>query len=530
MNVIKKALTWSFPVADRPAGEYQSKEGRAFLIGLLGQNIIYNIIGAALSLFYTDVVMIDIAVVGIIFTLCRVWDALNDPVMGYLTERTNTRWGKCRPYLKYMPLPVAIVTLALFMPISGWPMAGRVAFLCIMYFLWSPVYTMCDIPLWSLPSRMIPDETRRTKLISLARVVGSCGAIVTAIYAPIKNFFGKLDLGIFPDTGLANYEGYFSQEQGYLLTTAILVFIGMILFKVAFPFTRERVTVSDSQKTTIKGSIQLIKQNKPFLRVVTSSILGCTKTLLLTAGMYFCKWVMGNGYEGLWIIYLGAPYLVGNLSAMALTPLFGQKLTKKRLYVWSSYLSAIPMLILFFVGFRNLEHIHEAGYITLMIAMLLVFGFMTGFTTALQPVMIADSVDYIEWKTGKRNDGIFFSGLTFQAKLVSGIAILISNLLLGFVSYTAVIDVLNQKIQEASAIGQTYTLNFAAEHPEITLMMFILITVVPAIGCILQAIPLHGYEMSDQKLKEIRAENEARRQADKAQEEAQSETAGDEVQ
>ena len=100
MNFVKKALTWSFPVAEKQMGDYSRREGIAFLVGMLGQNMIYNIIGAALSVFYTDVVMIDIAVVGIILTACRVWDALNDPVMGVIMANTRSRWGTCRPYLK----------------------------------------------------------------------------------------------------------------------------------------------------------------------------------------------------------------------------------------------------------------------------------------------------------------------------------------------------------------------------------------------------------------------------------------------
>ena len=518
MNFIKKALTWSFPVAEKQMGDYSRREGAAFLVGMLGQNIIYNIIGAALSLYYTDVVFIDISVVGIIFTLCRIWDALNDPVMGFIVDRTKSRWGKCRPYLKYMPLPVAIITLLLFMPISDWPMGARIAYLVMIYFLWSPIYTMGDIPLWSLPSRMVPDEGKRTKLISAARVVGNCGAVVTAIYAPMKNAIGGIDLGIFPNEGLANQAGYFSQQQGYLFTTLIWVVVGMILFKVLFPFVRERVQAVDTSQTDVKGAFKTIKSNTPFLRVFISAVLGCTKTLLLTAGMYFCKWVMGNGNEGLWIIYLGAPFLVGMLASMALTPLFGKKLTKKRLYIWSSYLSAVPALAMFFICFRSLESLHEPGYLAAIIIMLALFGFSSGFTMALQPVMIADSVDYIEWKTGKRNDGIFFSGLTFNSKLSSGIAILISNLLLGFVSYTPVIDSLSKQIKAATDAGETFSLNFAAQYPDITLMMFVLITIVPALGCILQAIPMHKYEITDAKLAEIRAENETRREAARAEE------------
>ena len=223
MGFIKRALTWSFPTAEKQMGDYSRREGVAFLVGMLGQNMIYNIIGAALSVFYTDVVMIDIAVVGVILTACRVWDALNDPVMGVIMERTRSRWGKCRPYLKYMPVPVAIITLLLFMPISDWPMGAKITYLVMIYFLWSPIYG------------------KRTKLISAARVVGNVGAVVTALYAPMKNFIGSLDLGIFANEGIANSSGYFSQEQGYLFTTLIIVVIGMILFKVTFPYVRERV-------------------------------------------------------------------------------------------------------------------------------------------------------------------------------------------------------------------------------------------------------------------------------------------------
>lgn len=274
MNFVKKALTWSFPVAEKQMGDYSRREGIAFLVGMLGQNMIYNIIGAALSVFYTDVVMIDIAVVGIILTACRVWDALNDPVMGVIMENTRSRWGKCRPYLKYMPFPVAVITLLLFMPISDWPMGAKITYLVMIYFLWSPIYTLCDIPLWSLPSRMVPDEGKRTKLISAARVVGNLGAVVTALYAPMKNFIGGLDLGIFANEGLANHSGYFSQEQGYLFTTLIIVVIGMILFKVTFPFVRERVDLPNAQTSNVKDILKTVKSNSPFVRVFISGILG----------------------------------------------------------------------------------------------------------------------------------------------------------------------------------------------------------------------------------------------------------------
>ncbi|MCH5191530.1 MAG: MFS transporter [Oscillospiraceae bacterium] len=506
--------------ADRELGDFSRRESASYLVGMMGQTMIYNIIGAALSLYYTDVAMVDIAVVGLIFTVARVWDAINDPIAGVIVEKTKSKYGKSRPWLRFIPYPIAIVTTLLFIPLSSWPMGARIAYLVVMYFLWSPFYTLGDIPLWSLPSRMVPDEARRTKLISSARFIGGFGAIVTAIYAPIKNALGKIDLGIFPNVGLINYDGYFSQEQGYLLTTLLICIVGALLFSRIFPNVRERVNTYDSDPVTFKGSFKLILKNKPYLRVMISGILGCTKTLLLTAGMYFCKWVLGDGYEGIWVIILGAPYLIGTFVSYSLTPRLGVKFTKKKLYIFTSLLSAVPVALMFLLCYKNLDNLHSAPMMAVMLIMLGCFGILSGFTTALQPVMSADSIDYLEYRYGERKDGLFASGITFLAKLSSGIAILISNVFLGTVNYTETINHLSAEIATATNAGSTYALNFAATYPKITVMMFVLITIVPAVGCVLQAIPMFGYEIGDNELKEMRAANEEKRKeidASKAQ-------------
>lgn len=497
--------------ADRDIGDFSKRESASYLTGMLGQNIIYSIIGAALSLYYTDVAMVDIAVVGLIFTLCRVWDAVNDPIIGVVVEKTKSKYGKSRPWLRYVPFPIAIVTTLLFMPMSGWSMGARITYLAVMYFLWSPFYTMGDIPLWSLPSRMVPDEARRTKLISSAKFIGGLGAVVTAVYAPLKNALGKIDLGIFPNVGLTNYEGYFSQEQGYFFTTLILCILGAILFKQIFPNVRERVNVYDSSPVTFKDSFKFMLKNKPYLRVLISGVLGCTKTLLLTAGMYFCKWVLGNGYEGMWVIILGAPYLIGNFTAYSLTPRLGIKFTKKKLYLATSFLGVVPTAAMFILCLNHLDNLRSAPMMAILFSMLACFGFFSGFTTALQPVMAADSIDYMEYHYGQRKDGLFASGITFISKLSSGIAILVSNVLLGTVNYTDTINYLSAEIETAANAGGTYVLNFASTYPKITVMMFVLITIVPAVGCVLQALPMFRYEIDDEGLKKMRAANEENR-------------------
>ena len=135
--------------------------------------------------------------------------------------------------------------------------------------------------------------------------------------------------------------------------------------------------------------------------------------------------------------------------------------------------------------------------------MLFFGGFLTGFTTVYNTTMIADSVDYMEHRTGKRNDGVFFSGLNFTAKLTAAITAIITNLIFSAVNYTDTINTLTTEIAEASAKGLDYTLNFASAYPEITSAMLVLITFVPAAGCVLQALPIHKYSLDEEQHAEI---------------------------
>jgi len=486
-------------------GDYSTKERNYFLVGMFGQNIIYSLIGAALNLFYTDVLLVSTTVVAIIMALSRVWDAVNDIIMGTIVDKTRSKWGKCRPYLKFIPLPMALATIFLFLPFTGISDGAKVLYICLSFLLWETLYTLGDVPLWGMTSLMTADENKRAKLISSARIVSSLGAVIIAVFAPLKDMFGKLDLGLFANTGQANYSGYFSEAQGYFFAAVALSIVGGILFRIPFSHIRERIDTSASKDNGLKQNLKLMFENKPFLLAISSSILGCTKMLVASAGLYFCKWVLGNGSEGIWIIVLGGSFIGGTLIAMALSTSVAVRLTKKRALLLSSYLSAIPFLLIFF--FSNITWL----FITLLVAA----GFFSGFSDVYHTTMVADSVDYMEWKSGKRLDGVFFSGLNFSSKLTASITLLLSNGLLSLVNYTGTIKLLEAQKKAAAAAGSIFTLNFSASYPDIAKMMLILITIVPAIGCILQALPIHFYNLSEKRHKEILEQLEVLRKANK---------------
>ncbi len=164
-------------------GEMQPKEGIAYSLCGFGQNLICTIIGSYLTVFMTDAIGYGALSVALLMLFARIYDALNDPIMGSIVDRTRTPWGKCRPYLKWMAIPVSIVTILCFLP--WYPQnPGGFAAMCIMYVIWGMVYTVCDVPYWGLNSRMSNDTFRRGNLLTIARLLCTAGAGIVTIVVP----------------------------------------------------------------------------------------------------------------------------------------------------------------------------------------------------------------------------------------------------------------------------------------------------------------------------------------------------------
>lgn len=164
-------------------GEMQPKEGIAYSLCGFGQNLICTIIGSYLTVFMTDAIGYGALAVALLMLFARIYDALNDPIMGSIVDKTRTPWGKCRPYLKWMAIPVSVVTILCFLP--WYPNnAGGFAAMSIMYIIWGMVYTVCDVPYWGLNSRMSNDTFRRGNLLTIARLLCTAGAGIVTIVVP----------------------------------------------------------------------------------------------------------------------------------------------------------------------------------------------------------------------------------------------------------------------------------------------------------------------------------------------------------
>lgn len=165
-------------------GEMQPKEGFSYSLCGFGQNLICTIIGSYLTVFMTDAIGFNAMWVAFLMLGARIFDALNDPIMGSIVDRTRTKWGKCRPYMKWMALPIALMTTICFLP--WYPNNdGGFAALSIMYIVWGMVYTVADVPYWGLSTAMSNDTYRRGNLLTIARLFCTAGAGIITVFTPI---------------------------------------------------------------------------------------------------------------------------------------------------------------------------------------------------------------------------------------------------------------------------------------------------------------------------------------------------------
>lgn len=500
------------------AKTYTKKEAAGYLVGMFGQNLIYNIVATGLYFYFQNVICLPAMALGWIMTIARIWDAINDPMMGTIVDKTHSKWGKCRPYLIIFPAIIGVITILTFVN-GNYAEASSTAqkvlivgWAAVSYIAWGMCFTVCDIPLWGLTSLMTEDENDRSKILGLARMVagvGGIGVLVVQIAQALAGAFGG------------------DMQKAFIVTVVIMTVIATILFEFAGLFTRERVEKSE-KSYTFKENFQIMFGNKPFRQILISGILRSPIQLLMIVAMTLVTYYYANGnimnilkYNedgslaginfkiliGLGSVAIGL--FVGQFVAMGVTPLIIKKVEKKTLYNFYSIAGAVPFALIFvFFKVSGGDLTSTAWSIVIGICMLFASAAFGGINV-LQSVMIADCVDYEEYYNGIRTDGVFFSGQSFITKLAAGISTIISSAVYAFVGYSGVnVDKLNKAIENGANFITYDGGSGVGKYAE---AMFFLISIPPAIGMFLSALPTLKYAMTDKEHKQILAELVAKR-------------------
>lgn len=414
---------WHNMFGTTPGKGIQPKEVIAYSVTGFGQNFICTIIGSFLTVFMTDALLFGAVEKGTVFKsmsgamavaflmlFTRIYDALNDPIMGSIVDRTRTKWGKCRPYLKWMAIPIAITTVLCFCPFLEPKTKTTFVVISVLYVIWSMVYTVADVPYWGLSTCMTNDTVVRGKVLTFARLVCTLGAGLVTVGVPlitnaVTAKFKDADGNVLPQYISQNAE---TLKWTYFICALVLVVVSVPMFYYGFKNTTERFTSKDAPPS-LGHNLKLLFKNKQLLLVVLSGILGGARTVYTyTGGLYFAKYVLNN--EGLFslITMLIVP---GGLVASILVPWMTKKFTKKWAYIYVHILGAVVMFAMYFIGY-------DAPWKLVVNAIgLVLLGIPQGVNNIITYAMIGDTVDYLEWKTGERAEGICFAMQTLINKI-----------------------------------------------------------------------------------------------------------------
>lgn len=449
------------------------KEKITFPLAAFGRSGVYTIMSMFLLIFYTDAAGLDPIHAGNIILAGRIFDALNDPLMGMIVDRTHSKWGKMRPYLLFSPVPIAVTTILLFFAPQFSSYSAKVTYAAVTYILWGIAFTIQDVPFWGLSSVITPNEVERTRFLSNGRLGSTAGGILPTVLIPILVAENALGL-----------------RKGYFVSAIIFGTIAAVLSIIPFFTAKERVYEERQDTRTFKENFRLIGKNKVLIIVILSAVLGSTMVMANVCATYIHYYLIGvdnygiipNGFK---MTSLTVAVGIGMVPAMIIMPALRKRFSLKAIYIGSSIFGIISHVAFWFIGYNN---------IYLVLLCLVFMGVPLGIYNVITYALIADSVDYIEWKTGERADGVCFAFQTLLSKVSAGLATYAVSVVLKVSEFQAPIDGIIQVQSEKTKTG-----------------LFFMITILPAIGFALTMIPMFFNDYTGEKKEKIQKELEFRR-------------------
>lgn len=370
--------------------------GQCFSFGLVGSFILY---------FYTDILGISPIAASTIFLIARVWDAVNDPLIAGYMDTLESRFGKFRPYMLFTPFLIVLVTVASFYNIDA-DTSTKVMYAGITYILWGTLYTISDVPFWSMSAVMTDEPQERAKAATCAMLGVNAGIGATLV--------------IFPK--LSAYFADGRTDQGYLPAVLVLMLAGLLFMLNGFYNTRERVKTSGCEKVTLKQTFQAVRKNKPLFIILAAFFMNVFFNMV--NGLYVFFFTYNLGDAGL-VSLIGTITLVSAIACLA-TPMLTKRFRKRDIFIALCVLEIVARIGFYLSGYDNP---------TVVMVWLSVITAIFMMTNPLISAMIADTVEYSYYHSGKRTAAITFSGQTFTGKLSVAVAGGLTGIVLTMINY-----------------------------------------------------------------------------------------------
>jgi GPH family glycoside/pentoside/hexuronide:cation symporter len=394
------------------------KEKIGYSLGDTASHFVWDMVGFWLLFFYTDVYGISAAAAGTIMLVARFWDMAIDPVIGIISDRTNTRWGKFRPYILFGAIPYAVLAVLTFTtPEFG--VTGKILYAGATYILLMTAYAFINLPYSALGAVMTDDTYERAGLNTYRFIAGFTGQfIVTGLALTLAEFFGGGN-----------------KAQGFQYTIFLFAGLSLLFFFITFKTCKERVQPSKNQVNSLKEDVRNLFRNKAWIILALVGIISFIMFAMQNAAIaYYFKYFLGRENN------VQLFNVVGTLALIVALPLskpLAKRFGNKNVFIGSSLISGLFFILIYIAGINDLITIYVFNIIAKM---------AYAPAVPLLWTMIADSADYGEWKTGRRATGLYFSAAVFAQKAGWGIGAAIAGWILAISSFTP------NAVQNATAI------------------------------------------------------------------------------
>ncbi|MDV6318526.1 MFS transporter [Chromohalobacter sp. HP20-39] len=434
-----------------------------FGMGDAGNNMTFAAVVMYLSYFYTDVYGISPAIVGTIFISMRFVDAITDPLMGALADRTRSRWGRFRPYILFVPVPLAASCVLMFTT-PDWSESAKIGYAFATYFAMSLLYTAVNIPYCALGGVITDDHRERVSFQSWRFIlVGVAYLILNSSLMPLVELLGGGD-----------------ETQGFQYTMAIMSVIALAMFGFCFATVRERVHPPLQKQEKLTATLKSLAMNIKWRIILGVTFLQALQFFLRQgAAIYFATYVLGFGTVGISVfITAGA---LASIAGTALSPRLSQRISKRIVFQASTLALIGTSCLLFFVP-------GQWGIVATVLFVLV--SFMHGIGAPISWALMADAEDYGEWKTGQRNTGVSFAGNLFFLKMGLAVSGGMIGFLLSWGGYQANVDQ-----QSDTAL----------------LVITLLLTLIPALVSLLMFWATYLFGLNDDDMDQVRGALQTRR-------------------
>ena len=399
------------------------KEKIGFSLGDCASNLFFQTFILFLMIYYTDVVGLPAAAVGTMFLVTRIWDAFFDPLIGIISDRTQTRWGKFRPYLLWLSLPFAIIGVLTFTS-PGFDTPGKLIYAYITYSLMMMFYSAINVPYSALMGVITSNSKERTVLSSFRFVAAfSGGFIVQAVTVYLVNYFGHGNV-----------------KLGWQLTMSCISGLAFVLFMITFLTTKERVSPPKEQKANFKLDLKDLFANKPWLLVAGATIFQLIYIVMRSSSqVYYFKYYVGPQQLNLFghvfnlsIADFTSSFMMSGTIATVLgailTNWFSKVLDKKTVYLGFLIMSSLLCTTFYFLSPND---------VILIYVLNLLVSFFFGPVSVLQWAMYTDVADFSEWKRNRRATGLVMAASLFALKLGLSLGGAIVGWVLAYYGYVA---------------------------------------------------------------------------------------------